>query len=163
IEILPESFEKVYFNWMENIRDWCISRQLWWGHRIPVWYCENGHTVVEVEDPPACPQCGAALTQDEDVLDTWFSSGLWTHSTLGLVEQYGADALRFTLVTGSSPGNDMKLQTSDLENARNFANKLWNTARFVLRYLDPALTRVAVTWSDPSEPPLPILGEGENR
>jgi valyl-tRNA synthetase len=228
IRILPESFEKVYFNWMENIRDWCISRQLWWGHRIPVWYCANGHTVVAIEDPPACPACGGALEQDEDVLDTWFSSGLWTHSTLGwphdtedlrtfyptsvmetgydilffwvarmimlglynmngvepfrwvylhgmfrdaegkkmsktrgnvvdpldLVDQYGADALRFTLVTGSSPGTDLKLQTSDLENARNFANKLWNTARFVLRYVDgPALT---------PRPPLPILGEGES-
>jgi valyl-tRNA synthetase len=214
IRIVPESFEKVYFTWMENIRDWCISRQLWWGHRIPVWYCANGHTVVAIEDPPACPECGGGLSQDEDVLDTWFSSGLWTHSTLGwphdtedlrtfypttvmetgydilffwvarmimlglfnmngvepfrwvylhglvrdaqgrkmsktrgntvdpleLVERYGADALRFMLVTGSSPGNDMKLTDSDLENARNFANKLWNTARFVLRNVGEALT-----------------------
>ncbi len=208
ITIIPEAFERVYFNWMENIRDWCISRQLWWGHRIPVWYCDGcGKVIVSVETPERCPDgCAGELRQDEDVLDTWFSSGLWTHSTLGwpeetedlryfyptsvmetgydilffwvarmimlglynmdgevpfrhvylhglvrdangvkmsktkgnvvdpllLVEQYGADALRFTLATGSSPGNDMKLQTSDLENGRNFANKLWNTARFVL-------------------------------
>jgi len=227
IEILPESFEKVYYNWMENIRDWCISRQLWWGHRIPVWYCANGHTVVAVEDPDACPQCGTALQQDEDVLDTWFSSGLWTHSTLGwphdtadlrtfypttvmetgydilffwvarmimlglfnmegvppfrhvylhglvrdaegkkmsktrgnvvdpllLVDRYGADALRFTLLTGSSPGNDMKLQDSGLENARNFANKLWNSARFVIRNLE------AETGTEPSSPPS-LAGKG---
>ncbi|MGH2587947.1 MAG: valine--tRNA ligase, partial [Dehalococcoidia bacterium] len=227
ITILPESFEKVYFNWMENIRDWCISRQLWWGHRIPVWYCDtNGHVVTAIEDPPSCLECGEPLRQDEDVLDTWFSSGLWTHSTLGwpydtedlrtfypttvmetgydiiffwvarmivlglynmegvppfrwvylqgmfrdangvkmsktkgnvvdpldMVDRYGADALRFTLVTGSSPGNDTKLQTSDLEDGRNFANKLWNAARFVLRYLtEPALT------PDPSPNP----GRGE--
>ena len=214
IRIIPEHFAKVYHNWMENIIDWCISRQLWWGHRIPVWYCDDcGATIVEIEMPTSCPQCSSAeLRQDEDVLDTWFSSGLWTHSTLGwphetedlryfyptsvmetgydilffwvarmimlglynmnevepfrdvylhglvrdargvkmsktkgnvvdpldLVEQYGADALRFTLATGSSPGNDMKLQTSDLENGRNFANKLWNTARFVLTSVEGA-------------------------
>jgi valyl-tRNA synthetase len=208
IRIIPAAFEKVYFNWMENIRDWCISRQLWWGHRIPVWYCDAcDETIVEIDTPAACTRCGSsALRQDEDVLDTWFSSALWPHSTLGwphdtedlryfyptsvmetgydilffwvarmimlglynmngvepfrdvylhglvrdahgvkmsktkgnvvdpleLVERYGADALRFTLATGSSPGTDMRLQTSDLENARNFANKLWNTARFVL-------------------------------
>ncbi|MBI2759795.1 MAG: valine--tRNA ligase, partial [Chloroflexi bacterium] len=208
IQIIPEAFERVYYNWMENIRDWCISRQLWWGHRIPVWYCDGcDATLVEVETPTSCPSgCEGTPRQDEDVLDTWFSSGLWPFSTLGwprgsedldyfyptsvmetgydilffwvarmimlgmydmngavpfrhvylhgmmrdakgvkfsktkgnatdpldLVDQYGADALRFTLATNSSPGIDMKLQTSDLENGRNFANKLWNTARFVL-------------------------------
>src|SRR5690606_25200967 len=83
IKIVPERFKKVYLNWMDNIRDWCISRQLWWGHQIPVWYCENGHTIVQVEDPADCPECGGSLRQDEDVLDTWFSSGLAPHADLG--------------------------------------------------------------------------------
>ncbi|MBM3944496.1 MAG: valine--tRNA ligase, partial [SAR202 cluster bacterium] len=213
IEIIPERFAKVYFNWMENIRDWCVSRQLWWGHRIPVWYCGacDGQTVA-VETPSKCQACGsAALTQDPDVLDTWFSSGLWTHSTLGwpndtedmryfypgtvmetgydilffwvarmimlgmenagdvpfktvylhglvldpqgvkmsktkgnvmdpltLVDQYGADALRFALTTGTAPGNNMRLNEKRMEASRNFANKLWNSARFVMMNMDSA-------------------------
>ena len=207
VRIIPERFEKVYFNWMDNIRDWCISRQLWWGHRIPVWYCDAcGEVVVEMEDPARCPKCGsAALRRDEDVLDTWFSSALWPHSTLGwpeqtedldyfyptsvmetgydilffwvarmimmgientgqapfdtvylhglvldpegvrmsktkgnvvdpleLIDMYGADAVRFALTTRTSPGNNMRLNESKLEASRNFANKLWNAARFVM-------------------------------
>jgi valyl-tRNA synthetase len=208
ISIVPERFTKVYLNWMENIRDWCISRQLWWGHRIPVWYCECGETIVSVDEPKTCPKCGSdKLTQDPDVLDTWFSSGLWTHSTLGwpdktadleyfyptsvmetaydilffwvarmimmgienmgrppfryvylhglirdekgdkmsktkgnvidpleVMDKYGTDALRFAVITGTTPGNDSKLSPNKLEAGRNFANKLWNAARFVLRY-----------------------------
>ncbi|MBS7262790.1 MAG: valine--tRNA ligase [Eubacteriales bacterium] len=204
---VPDRFEKTYFNWMENVRDWCISRQLWWGHRIPAYYCDScGHTVVAAEAPAVCPACGHAhLTQDEDVLDTWFSSALWPFSTLGwpdktpelahfyptsvlvtgydiiffwvarmifsgiehmgrapfadvlihglvrdgqgrkmskslgngvepleVVEKYGADALRFSLTVGVSPGNDMRYKDEKVEAARNFANKLWNAARFVL-------------------------------
>ena len=211
--IIPERFAKVYFNWMDNIRDWCISRQLWWGHRIPVWYCDDcPEVIVELEDPTACGACGSsALTQDEDVLDTWFSSGLWTHSTLGwpgdtddmdyfyptsvmetgydiiffwvarmmmmgienagaapfhtvylhglvldpegvkmsktrgnvldplqLIDMYGADALRFALTIGNSPGNDQRLNEQKLESSRNFANKLWNAARFVMGNLEGA-------------------------
>ncbi len=213
IRIVPERFAKVYFNWMDGIRDWCVSRQLWWGHRIPVWYCGDcRETIVETEDPSACPKCpSTALEQDPDVLDTWFSSGLWTHSTLGwpdetedldyfyptsvmetghdilffwvarmimlgienmgeapfhtvylhglitdrhgakmskskgnvldpleLVEKYGSDALRFALTTGNSPGNDMRLSDQRLEGSRNFANKLWNAARFVISNLEEA-------------------------
>jgi len=211
IKIVPERFTKVYLNWMENIRDWCISRQLWWGHRIPVWYCNDcGALTVAIEDPKACAKCGSKnITQDPDVLDTWFSSGLWPHSTLGwpdktedlkyfyptsvmetaydilffwvarmimmglenmgevpfrtvylhglirdekgekmsksrgnvvdpvgIIEKYGTDALRFALSTGNSPGNDMKLSPQKLEGSRNFANKLWNAARFVVGNLD---------------------------
>jgi len=211
IEIVPQRFTKVYLNWMENIRDWCISRQLWWGHRIPVWYCQQcGEVTVTIEDPTSCAHCGAAdLAQDPDVLDTWFSSALWPHSTLGwpeetedlayfypttvmetgydilffwvarmimmglentadipfrkvylhglirdekgekmaksrgnvidptqVMESYGTDALRFALATGSSPGNDMKLSTQKLEGSRNFANKLWNAARFVISAME---------------------------
>ncbi len=207
IKIIPERFTKVYLNWMENIRDWCISRQLWWGHRIPVWYCSNcTELTVSIEDAKACSSCGSTkIEQDPDVLDTWFSSALWTHSTLGwpddteelryfypttvmetgydilffwvarmimmgledsgdipfstvylhglvrdekgekmskvrgnvlnpldTLEQYGTDALRFALSTGTSPGNDIKLTTSRLEAGRNFANKLWNATRFIL-------------------------------
>ena len=225
VRIVPERSTSVYLQWMDNIRPWCISRQLWWGHRIPAWYCrvcdaeaiitaddgeitidEGAQPIVGYEDPEACPQCGGAdLIQDPDVLDTWFSSGLWTHSTLGWpddsedlarfypssvmetgydilffwvarmimlgcynigsapfktvylhglvrdaegrkmsksldnvidpldkAEQYGMDALRFTLATGSTPGNDMRLTDERLEGSRNFANKLWNGARFVL-------------------------------
>ena len=212
IKMVPERFTKVYFNWMDNIRDWPISRQLWWGHRIPVWYCECGEQIVELEDPAYCPKCGGrALERDPDVLDTWFSSGLWTHSTLGwpedtddldyfyptsvmetghdilffwvarmiffgienmgdipfhtvylhglirdpegvkmsktkgnvvdpleLVRQYGADAVRFALTTGTSAGNDMRMNEQKLESSRNFANKLWNAARFVINNLEGA-------------------------
>ena len=211
IRIVPERFARVYENWMENIRDWCISRQLWWGHRIPVWYCEAcGHPTVSVDDPDACEACGAdSLTQDDDVLDTWFSSGLWTHSTLGWPEsngdldyfyptsvmetaydilffwvarmimmgmwnledvpfrtvylsglvrdehgqkmsktrgnvrdpleaiaRYGTDALRFALTTGAAAGSDTRFSDERLEAARNFANKLWNVGRFVVRELE---------------------------
>ncbi len=212
IKIVPERFEKVYFNWMENIRDWCVSRQLWWGHRIPVWYCGDcEEVIVAVDDPTACPKCRSEnLQQDPDVLDTWFSSGLWTHSTLGwpeetddlarfysgtvmetgydilffwvarmimlgmfnnggripfstvylhglildpagkkmsktkgnvtdpldLADAYGTDALRFALTTGNAPGNDMRLNKQKLEWARNFANKVWNSARFVMMNMD---------------------------
>ena len=211
-KFIPERFEKTYFHWMENIRDWCISRQLWWGHRIPVWYCGDcGETVVTKEDSvDTCPKCGGHhLTQDPDTLDTWFSSALWPFSTLGWpekteeleyfyptstlvtgydiiffwvarmifsgvehmgkapfdtvfihgivrdaqgrkmskslgngidplleIDKYGADALRFTLATGNSPGNDMRYTPEKVEASRNFANKLWNAARFVLMNLD---------------------------
>ena len=213
IRIVPERFIRVYLNWLENIRDWCISRQLWWGHRIPVWYCDDcqGQT-VDVDDPTGCAHCGSGrLSQDPDVLDTWFSSALWTHSTLGwpgdtedqryfyptavmetgydilffwvarmimmglentgrepfhtvflhglirdsqgvkmsktkgnvldplqLIEQFGTDALRFALTTGAAPGNDLRLGESKLESSRNFANKLWNAARFVITGLEDA-------------------------
>jgi valyl-tRNA synthetase len=213
ILVVPKRFEGVYYNWMENIRDWCVSRQLWWGHRIPVWYCDACQAVmVEIEPPAKCAKCGSAtLRQDPDVLDTWFSSGLWTHSTLGwpadtedmryfypgtvmetgydilffwvarmvmlgmantgeipfhtiylhglvldpqgikmsktkgnvmdplqLIDQYGADALRFALTTGTSPGNNMRLNEKRMEASRNFANKLWNSARFVMMNMDAA-------------------------
>ena len=205
-KFVPERFDKVYFNWMENIRDWCISRQLWWGHRIPAWYCADcGEVVVSREDPTVCPKCGSHhLHQDEDTLDTWFSSALWPFSTLGwpdktpelayfyptdtlvtgydiiffwvarmmfsgiahmgevpfknvfihglvrdaqgrkmskslgngvdpieVIDQYGADALRFSLATGNSPGNDMRFLEEKVQSSRNFANKLWNAARFI--------------------------------
>jgi len=207
--IIPEREERRFFHWMENIRPWCISRQLWWGHRIPVWYCDDcGEMISTMEDPEACPQCGGdGLRQDPDVLDTWFSSGLWPFSTLGwpddtpdmrrfyptdmretaydilffwvaremmlgiemtgrapyrmvylhglvrnehgqkisksmedveeydplhIIDQIGADALRYTLLTSSTPGNDMNLDPRRLESARNFANKIWNAARFVI-------------------------------
>ncbi|MGC9522503.1 MAG: valine--tRNA ligase [Anaerolineae bacterium] len=214
MRIIPERFEKVFFHWMENIRDWCISRQLWWGHRIPVWYCDTCDEVWSaVEDPEVCPNCGGhAIHQDEDVLDTWFSSGLWPFSTLGwpdedapdlqrffptdmretgydilffwvaretmlslelmdaapyrdiylhglirnehgekisksmpdawkydplyIIEEYGTDALRYTLTTSSTPGNDMNLDPRRLEGARNFANKIWQATRFILMNLD---------------------------
>jgi len=212
IKIIPERFEKIYFNWMENIRDWCISRQLWWGHRLPVWYCRDcGETTVTIEETlKTCNHCGSTnIEQDPDVLDTWFSSALWPFSTLGwpdetpdlayfyptsvmetgydiiffwvarmimmgledtgqvpfrtvylhglvrdekgekmskskgnvvdplvVMERYGTDALRFTLSTGSTPGNDMKLSPDRLVASRNFANKLWNASRFVLLVLE---------------------------
>ncbi|MCH8869685.1 MAG: valine--tRNA ligase [Chloroflexi bacterium] len=223
--IIPERFAKVYFNWMDNIRDWCISRQLWWGHRIPVWYCEDcDEIIVEYEDPEACPKCGSkGLRRDDDVLDTWFSSGLWTHSTLGwpdktedldyfyptsvletgydilffwvarmmmmgmenmgkepfhtvylhglildpagvkmsktrgnvldpleLIDMYGADALRFAVTIGTSPGNNQRLNEQKLEASRNFANKLWNASRFVMSYLERE--KVADDWHQPPRP-----------
>ncbi|MFC1962372.1 class I tRNA ligase family protein, partial [Chloroflexota bacterium] len=210
INVIPQRFTKVYLNWMENIRDWCISRQLWWGHRIPVWYCRDcGEITVVVAEPKACLSCNSTnIEQDPDVLDTWFSSALWPHSTLGwpedtedlryfyptavmetaydilffwvarmimmgledmgdvpfrtvylhglirdeqgekmsktrgnvvdpivLLEQYGTDALRHTLTTGTAPGNDIKLSPAKIEAGRNFANKLWNATRFVVRSL----------------------------
>ena len=219
ITVIPERFTKVYLNWMENIRDWCISRQLWWGHRIPVWYCRDCDEItVAVEEPKACRHCGSIkLEQDPDVLDTWFSSALWTHSTLGwpddtedlryfyptsvmetgydilffwvarmimmgladtgdipfhtvylhglirdekgekmskvrgnvlnpivLLEKYGTDALRFALSTGTAPGNDIKLAPSKLEAGRNFANKLWNATRFVIRSIEPGATEMKI-------------------
>ena len=208
-KFVPERFEKTYFHWMENIRDWCISRQLWWGHRIPAYYCEAcGEIVVSKRAPAACPKCNGAMAQDPDTLDTWFSSALWPFSTLGwpektddlayfyptdtlctaydiiffwvarmifsgcefmgetpfstvlitglvrdalgrkmskslgngvdpldVIAQYGADALRFSLCTGNSPGNDMRYSDEKVQASRNFANKLWNAARFVLMNL----------------------------
>ncbi|MCC7209486.1 MAG: valine--tRNA ligase [Anaerolineae bacterium] len=219
IRIVPERFEKVYFNWLENIKDWCISRQLWWGHRIPAFYCPNGHITVDRQPPTRCATCGSPeLTQDDDVLDTWFSSGLWPFSTLGwprqtpdlarfyptdmletgydilffwvarmimmglwftddvpfrtvylhglvrdehgekmsktrgnvidpllIIGKYGADALRFALLTGSTPGADMNLGESQIEYSRNFGNKLWQLARFTLSNLEgdaPALESI---------------------
>ncbi|OUP12343.1 valine--tRNA ligase [Anaeromassilibacillus sp. An200] len=211
IQFIPERMNKTYYNWMENIKDWCISRQLWWGHRIPAWYCPDcGEMIVAREEPHACPKCGCTnLHQDEDTLDTWFSSALWPFSTLGwpektkeleyfyptdtlvtgydiiffwvarmifsglehmkevpfktvffhglvrdaqgrkmskslgngidpleVIAQYGADALRFTLVTGISPGNDTRFSTERVEASRNFANKLWNASRFILMNIE---------------------------
>jgi len=211
ISIIPERFTKIYLNWMENIRDWCISRQLWWGHRLPVWYCHKcGEMIVAVDTPDKCGKCGSTdIEQDPDVLDTWFSSGLWPHSTLGwpdltedlqyfyptsvmetgydilffwvarmimmgiedagdvpfrtvylhglirdekgekmskmkgnvlnpltAIDQYGCDALRFALTTGTAPGNDLNMGQHRLEAGRNFANKLWNAGRFVLKALE---------------------------
>ncbi|MGQ9793859.1 MAG: valine--tRNA ligase [Anaerolineae bacterium] len=210
IVIIPERFTKVYYNWLENIRDWCISRQLWWGHRIPVWYCQEcSQMIVARVDPTVCTRCGSThLEQDPDVLDTWFSSGLWPFSTLGwpddtpdlrrfyptdvmetgydilffwvarmimqglemtgqvpfhvvylhglvrdaqgrkmsktagnvidpleMIERYGTDALRFSLLTGSTPGNDINLSEERIVAGRNFANKIWNMARFVVGHL----------------------------
>ncbi|TDA70046.1 MAG: valine--tRNA ligase [Clostridia bacterium] len=211
IRFIPDRFTKVYLEWLANIRDWCISRQLWWGHRIPVWYCADcGETIVAREDPASCPQCGSAqLEQDPDVLDTWFSSALWPFSTLGwpertpeldhfyptsvlvtgrdiiffwvarmifmamefmpdvpfrevfihglirdaqgrkmskslgngvdpveVIAEYGADSLRFMLVTGNTPGNDLRFDMARVESARNFANKIWNAARLALMHLE---------------------------
>ncbi|MBR2024319.1 MAG: valine--tRNA ligase, partial [Clostridia bacterium] len=210
IKFVPERFEKNYFHWMENIRDWCISRQLWWGHRIPAFYCDDcDEIVVTKEGKATCPKCGKEMRQDPDTLDTWFSSALWPFSTLGwpnitedlkyfyptntlvtgydiitfwvsrmifsgleymgekpfdtvlihglvrdaqgrkmskslgngidpllIIEKYGADALRFALASGNSPGNDMRFSDEKIESARNFANKLWNAARFVMMNLD---------------------------
>lgn len=211
IRFIPERFSKIYYHWMENIRDWCISRQLWWGHRIPAWYCQDcGETIVARETPHVCPKCGSKnLKQDEDTLDTWFSSALWPFSTLGwpdktpelryfyptdtlvtgydiiffwvarmifsaveqtgevpfhtvllhglvrdgqgrkmskslgngidplkVIDKYGADALRFMLATGNSPGNDMRFSKDKVEASRNFANKIWNASRFILMNID---------------------------
>ena len=209
VRFAPERFAKIYTNWMENVHDWCISRQLWWGHRIPAFYCDAcGKMTVTREDHANCPQCGKAMRQEEDVLDTWFSSALWPFSTLGwpdrtpdlaryyptdvlvtgydiiffwvarmvfsgmehmgrepfhtvfihglvrdaqgrkmskslgngidpleMIEQYGADALRYALASGNAPGNDMRFSQEKIASARNFANKLWNASRFVLMNL----------------------------
>ena len=222
VRIVPARFVRIYENWMENLRDWCISRQLWWGHRIPVWYCNAcEREIVEYDDPDACPDCGARdLHQDEDMLDTWFSSGLWPHSTLGwpdetddlryfyptsvmetahdilffwvarmimlgientghapfhtvylsglirdvegakmsktrgnvldpleAIDEYGCDALRFALTAGNATGNDARLGTTKLEAARNFANKIWNATRYVVRAMEEADDLSG--WSDP--------------
>ncbi len=211
VKFIPERFDKIYYNWMENIRDWCISRQLWWGHRIPAWYCADcGEITVSKGEPTTCCKCGSKnIEQDPDTLDTWFSSALWPFSTLGwpektpelmhyyptstlvtgydiiffwvarmifsaceqmgqvpfdtvfihgivrdelgrkmskslgngidpllVIDKYGADALRFTLATGNSPGNDMRYSDKKVEASRNFANKIWNAARFILMNLD---------------------------
>jgi valyl-tRNA synthetase len=209
ISFVPERFSKNYFNWMNNILDWCISRQLWWGHRIPAFYCDAcGNMEVSMDDLDTCPKCGKAMRREEDVLDTWFSSALWPFSTLGwpestedlkryyptstlvtgydiitfwvsrmifsglehmnekpfskvlihglvrdaqgrkmskslgngidplkIIEEYGADALRFALASGNAPGNDMRFSDEKIESARNFANKIWNASRFVLMNL----------------------------
>ncbi len=209
-KFVPERFDKIYFHWMENIKDWCISRQLWWGHRIPAYYCSCGELIVSKDEVKACPKCGSNdITRDPDTLDTWFSSALWPFSTLGwpektadldyfyptdtlvtgydiiffwvarmvysaieqtgtvpfntvlihglvrdaqgrkmskslgngidpleIIEKYGADALRLTLATGNSPGNDMRFSDEKVIASRNFANKLWNAARFILMNLD---------------------------
>ena len=210
IEFVPERFTKTYTNWLESIRDWCISRQLWWGHRIPAWYCQEcGETIVTTETLTECPHCHGKVEQDPDVLDTWFSSALWPFATMGwpenteevkhwyptsvmvtgydiiffwvarmifmglefkeeipfkhvfihglvrdsqgrkmskslgnginpleVIEEYGADALRFTLVTGNTPGNDMRFYMERVEANRNFANKIWNASKFVLMNLE---------------------------
>ena len=210
VQFIPERFTKTYTNWMENVHDWCISRQLWWGHRIPAFYCDAcGEMVVSKEDVTVCPKCGQPMRQEDDVLDTWFSSALWPFSTLGwpdntdelnyyyptstlvtgydiiffwvarmifsgcehmkkppfkhvfihgivrdsqgrkmskslgngidpleVIDKYGADALRFTLATGNAPGNDMRFYWERVESSRNFANKIWNAARFVLMNLE---------------------------
>ena len=213
LTFVPERFDKIYLHWLENIRDWCISRQLWWGHRIPAYYCgECGEIVVAKEMPKVCPKCGCThFTQDPDTLDTWFSSALWPFSTLGwpektedldyfyptdvlvtgydiiffwvirmvfsgyeqtgkcpfhhvlihglvrdslgrkmskslgngidpleIIDQYGADALRFTLVTGNAPGNDMRFYMERVEASRNFANKIWNASRFIMMNIEKA-------------------------
>ena len=213
LTFVPERFDKTYLHWLENIRDWCISRQLWWGHRIPAYYCDEcGETVVSKTAPTVCPKCGCThLTQDPDTLDTWFSSALWPFSTLGwpknteeldyfyptdvlvtgydiiffwvirmvfsgyeqtgkcpfhhvlihglvrdslgrkmskslgngidpleIIDKYGADALRLTLVTGNAPGNDMRFYMERVEASRNFANKVWNASRFIMMNMEKA-------------------------
>ena len=213
LKFVPESFGKTYLHWLEGIRDWCISRQLWWGHRIPAYYCEDcGEIVVSGAQPEKCPKCGCThLKQDEDTLDTWFSSALWPFSTLGwpdqtkdleyfyptdvlvtgydiiffwvirmvfsgieqtgktpfhtvlihglvrdsqgrkmskslgngidpleVIDKYGADALRMTLITGNAPGNDMRFYWERVENSRNFANKIWNASRFIMMNIEKA-------------------------
>ena len=222
LKFVPESFGKTYLHWLEGIRDWCISRQLWWGHRIPAYYCQEcGEIVVAREQPEVCPKCGCVhLKQDEDTLDTWFSSALWPFSTLGwpeqtkdleyfyptdvlvtgydiiffwvirmvfsgieqtgktpfhtvlihglvrdsqgrkmskslgngidpleVIDKYGADALRMTLITGNAPGNDMRFYWERVENSRNFANKIWNASRFIMMNIEKA-PDAAVTLDD---------------
>ena len=215
-KFVPERFSKIYYHWMENIKDWCISRQLWWGHRIPAWYCQDcGEVIVAKEEPHCCPKCGSSkLEQDPDTLDTWFSSALWPFSTLGwphqteelkyfyptdtlvtgydiiffwvarmifsgvenmgqspfhtvfihgivrdaqgrkmskslgngidplkVIDEYGADALRFTLATNNSPGNDMRFVEEKVKASRNFANKIWNATRFILMNLSDEIEK----------------------
>ena len=214
-KFIPERFDKIYFHWMENIKDWCISRQLWWGHQIPAYYCDScGHMEVSETPVDTCPKCGKPMRRDEDTLDTWFSSALWPFSTLGwpdktpeleyfyptdtlvtgydiiffwvarmifsalehtgevpfkqvlihglvrdeqgrkmskslgngidplqVIDQYGADALRLTLVTGNSPGNDMRYSDDKIKASRNFANKLWNATRYILMNLEEEITK----------------------
>lgn len=222
VKIIPERFTKIYNNWLENIRDWCISRQLWWGHRIPVWYCPDcGEMIVAREDPTECPRCHSKnIERDPDVLDTWFSSGLWPFSTLGwpedtpdlrryyptsvmetgydilffwvarmimsgleyteqvpfhtvylhglirdehgrkmsktagnvidpleVMDEYGTDAFRFSLLTGSAPGNDMNLSMERIASSRNFCNKIWNATRFVVSNTGTAFLSGAGTWN----------------
>ncbi|MBP1757200.1 MAG: valine--tRNA ligase [Firmicutes bacterium] len=222
-QFVPERFDKTYFNWMDNIRDWCISRQLWWGHRIPAYYCNTcGHIVVDRNWPETCPHCGGTtFTQDPDTLDTWFSSALWPFSTLGwpretedfkyfyptsvlvtgydiiffwvarmifsgiehtgqtpfhtvfihgivrdaqgrkmskslgngidpleIIDEYGADALRYALVTGNAPGNDLRFQKEKIEAGRNFINKIWNAFRFVVMNFDESMDFASVTTAD---------------
>ncbi len=149
IKLIPKRMEKTYFNWTDNIRDWCISRQLWWGHRIPAYTCDKcGEITVARQKPETCPCCGHDhLTQDPDTLDTWFSSALWPFSTLGrkmskslgngidpleIIHEYGADALRMTLITGNAPGNDMRFYNERVIANRNFGNKVWNASRFIM-------------------------------
>ncbi|MBQ7955940.1 MAG: valine--tRNA ligase [Lachnospiraceae bacterium] len=225
IQLIPERMEKTYFNWTDNIRDWCISRQLWWGHRIPAYYCDEcGEVVVAKEAPEKCPKCGCAhMTQDPDTLDTWFSSALWPFSTLGwpemtedlkyfyptdvlvtgydiiffwvirmifsgfeqmkekpfktvlfhglvrdsqgrkmskslgngidpleIIDQYGADALRLTLITGNAPGNDMRFYFERVEASRNFANKVWNASRFIMMNMEQALEKTGKAVYEPA-------------
>ena len=225
LKFVPDRFGKIYTHWLEDIHDWCFSRQLWWGHRIPAYYCECGEVIVSKEAPKTCPKCGSTnIKQDEDCLDTWFSSALWPFSTLGWPEQteelkhfyptsvlvtgydiiffwvvrmvfsameqmgevpfktvlihglvrdeqgrkmskslgngidplevikdYGADALRLTLITGNAPGNDMRFYYSRMDNSRNFGNKLWNAARFVMMHIgdsEPKLDKSKLTSAD---------------
>ena len=225
LKFVPDRFGKIYTHWLEDIHDWCISRQLWWGHRIPAYYCECGEVIVSKEAPKTCPKCGSTnIKQDEDCLDTWFSSALWPFSTLGwpehteelkhfyptsvlvtgydiiffwvvrmvfsameqmgevpfktvlihglvrdeqgrkmskslgngidpleVIKDYGADALRLTLITGNAPGNDMRFYYSRMDNSRNFGNKLWNAARFVMMHIgdsEPKLDKGKLTSAD---------------
>ena len=224
IVIVPERFAKIYYNWLENIQDWCISRQLWWGHRIPVWYCDDCKEMFSVrQDPTECPKCKSRIIhQDPDVLDTWFSSALWPFSTLGwpqktpdleyfypttmmetgydilffwvarmimfgleftgevpfstvylhglirdengekmskskgnsidpigLMDEMGTDALRFSLLVGSTPGNDINVNVKKVEANRNFANKIWNAGRFVIGAIEssPAAAEKPPVWT----------------
>lgn len=219
LKIIPERFEKIYINWLENIKDWCISRQLWWGHRIPVWYCDDcNEVIVSKDDIHCCPKCSSNnIHRDENTLDTWFSSALWPFSVLGwpeqtedfryfypndtlvtgydiiffwvirmvfsglehtgklpfkkvlihgmvrddqgrkmskslgngidplkIIDKYGADALRFTLVNGNSPGNDMRFSDAKVEASRNFANKIWNASRFIMMNLSEPVNEVSL-------------------
>lgn len=227
LRFIPQRFENSYFVWMENIRDWCISRQIWWGHRIPAYYCQNkecGHTEITLDGIDKCPKCGGKMVQDEDTLDTWFSSALWPFSTLGwpdktedfeyfyptsalvtgydiitfwvsrmifsglehtgkkpfsdvlihglvrdeqgrkmskslgngvdpldIIDRFGADALRLTLVTGNAPGNDMRWTETKVTNSRNFANKLWNASRYILMNLPEEMTEAVLPGDLPIE------------